>query len=295
MGCFIKRNEASLSYYVLFLKSQLLEYAGSYVALCLACRYEVFVVIDVVGAMVFVFVTGGDGSCPVNGVGDDALNVGVVEGGAGLVTGLEIEDLARVAEVGHTCAEDVAVLIPRAEDELVRLGNEEGLGVKLLGFDEELVGNACGDGMGREQIPHNLSLVASPSEVTHCTDDGTEGLGVVRGVERDEAHLAHINAALDLGYESVVYLSVSHMSPPDENVGIVKHLVRKTLIGIVEGGKSYFDVIVLRKKFADSGVQTVRIDSLTGLIGLFVSEFIPDSYSDHGMYSLNYISILSPS
>jgi hypothetical protein len=64
-------------------------------------------------------------------------------------------------------------------------------------------------------------------------------------MESDEAHLAHINAALDLGYEGIVYFSVSHVSPPDENVGIVKHLIGQTLIGIVECGKSYFDVIVL--------------------------------------------------
>ena len=236
--------------------------------------------------MVLVFVAGGDGCCPVNGVGDDALNVGVMEGGAGLVAGLEVEDLARVAQICHTRTEDVAVLIPTAEDEFVRLGNEEGLCIKLLGFDEELVGNARCDGVSGEHIPYDLSLLASPSEIAHCTDDCAEGLGVVRGMESDEAHLAHINAALDLGYESVVYLTVSHMSPPDENVGIVKHLVRKSLIGIVEGGKSYFDVIVLRKKFANGGVKTVRVDSLTGLVGLFVSEFVPDCYFDHNMYSL---------
>ena len=161
------------------------------------------------------------------------------------MAGLKVEDLARVAEVGHTRTEDVAVLIPTAEDELVRLGNEEGLCVKLLGFDEELVGNARCDGVSGEHIPHDLSLLASPGEVAHCADDRAEGLGVVRGVESDEAHLAHINAALDLGHESIVYFSVSHVSPPDEDVGVVKHLVRQTLVGVVERGKSYFDVIVL--------------------------------------------------
>ena len=195
--------------------------------------------------MVLVFVAGGDGCCPVNGVGDDALNVGVMEGGAGLVAGLEVEDLARVAEVGHTRTEDVAVLIPTAEDELVRLGNEEGLGVKLLGFDEEFVGDSRCDGVCGKHIPHDLSLVATPGEIAHCADDRAEGFRMMRGMESDEAHLAHINAALDLGHEGIVYLSVSHVSPPDENVCVVKHLVRQTLIGVVERGKSYLDVIVL--------------------------------------------------
>jgi hypothetical protein len=73
------------------------------------------------------------------------------------------------------------------------------------------------------------------------------------------------------------------MSPPDKDVGVVKDLVRKTLLRVVKCGESYFKVIVLREKFADSSVETVRIDSLAGLAGLFVSEFVPDSYSDHGL------------
>ena len=117
--------------------------------------------------------------------------------------------------------------------------------VDLLRQNKEAGGNTLSDGVSGEHIPHDLSLLASPGKVAHSADDSAEGLGVVSRMERDEAHLAHINAALDLGHECVVYLSVSHMSPPDEDVGVVKHLVRQTLIGVVERGKSYFDVIVL--------------------------------------------------
>jgi hypothetical protein len=35
------------------------------------------------------------------------------------------------------------------------------------------------------------------------------------------------------------------MSPPNENVGIVKHLVGKTTFGIVKGSGSYLDIVTL--------------------------------------------------
>jgi hypothetical protein len=103
-------------------------------------------------------------------------------------------------------------------------------------------------------------------------------------MERDEAHLAHINAALYLGYESIVYLSVSHMSPPDENVGIVKHLVGKALIGIVEGGEG--DLIAgLGEELTDASVNAVGIYGLDGLLGLFVAELVPNRDADLSFHS----------
>ena len=71
--------------------------------------------------------------CPANRVGDDLLHVSVVIRGAGLVTGLEVEHLARAAQVAKTAAENKAVLKPRAEYQRIGLRYVEGLAVKLLG------------------------------------------------------------------------------------------------------------------------------------------------------------------
>ena len=64
-----------------------------------------------------------DGCCPVNGVGNDALNVGVMEGGAGLVAGLEVEDFPQSASEGHAAAENFTAGKPTDKYGFVRLGN----------------------------------------------------------------------------------------------------------------------------------------------------------------------------
>ena len=57
-------------------------------------------------------ISGIDRLCPVHGIVYDALHIGVVEGRAGLVAGLEVKHLARIAQEGHARAEYVAVLVP---------------------------------------------------------------------------------------------------------------------------------------------------------------------------------------
>ena len=88
----------------------------------------------------------------------------VVERTAELVTGLEVEHLTRTAVVAKTGAEDITVLVPTAEHQLVGLGHVEGLAVELL-KEVEVIGDACGDGMRGQEVPDDLVLVAAPSQV----------------------------------------------------------------------------------------------------------------------------------
>ena len=99
---------------------------------------------------------------PTNGIGDYLLNVGVEIGAAGLVTGLEVEHLARAAEEAAARSHYMSVLEPRAENERVGLRNIEGLAIKLLFLDEEMIGNTLCYGVRGEQIPHDLLLISAP-------------------------------------------------------------------------------------------------------------------------------------
>ena len=117
-------------------------------------------------------------------------------------------------------------------------------------------------------------------KVTVGTYDGLEGLGVMAGVEGDEAHLAEIHAGLDLLDQLVVDFAVCHVAPPEQDVGVFQNVIRQTLIGIVESGEADLEVLILIEECLDGGVQTVGVDGLDIFFRFFVTEFIPYCNAD---------------
>ena len=73
-----------------------------------------------------------NGGSPADSVADNRLHVRIVEYGECLVSRLEVEYPAVAAVEGTARAEDLAALVPAHKDDLVGLGDTEGLGV---GFD----------------------------------------------------------------------------------------------------------------------------------------------------------------
>ena len=131
------------------------------------------------------FVAGFCGLTVVGCVLQDTADVGVMVGGHGLVAGLEVEHLTCAALPDTAGAEHVARLVPRHEHQLIGIGNLEGLCVDLLTVDVEVRGNACGDGVGRVDVPHDLVEVVSPQQVAGGAYHTAEHLGIVAGVEDD--------------------------------------------------------------------------------------------------------------
>jgi len=217
----------------------------------------------------------------VNAVLENSLNEGVVEGGAALVAGLEVEYSAHAACVCSTCTEDVTCGIPACEDKIVGIRNVEGLSVELLELKVEVVRNTLSDGVRGLEVPHDLRIVVAPRESAACTYDSLEGLGFVCGVAGYEAHTALVNTVSDIFNSVVSYCIVIAVAPPHKNVCVVKNFVRNTLIGIVEASEANLEVIALVEEGFDLSVDTVGVVLLseTALV-LFVSEFIPDRYSD---------------
>jgi hypothetical protein len=102
------------------------------------------------------------GCRPTNSILYDRLNVFILEGLAGLVTGVEIEYLSKTSRKGCATAEYVSVLIPRAEDKIVGLRDKEGLGIKLLG-KREMRGNSLCDRVRGTKFPNYRRLISAPS------------------------------------------------------------------------------------------------------------------------------------
>jgi hypothetical protein len=100
----------------------------------------------------------------------NALNIRIVEGSAKLVTGLEIKDLSKTAGEAASASENISVLIPSAENKSVGLGDIEGLAIKLLLFNNEVIGNTCRYWVRGHKIPDYLLLIASPREISRSAD-----------------------------------------------------------------------------------------------------------------------------
>ena len=174
---------------------------------------------------------------PTYTVCDYALYVCIVERRAGLMTGLEVEHTSRAAEEGASGAENISVLIPSLEDMCVGLRNLEGLSVKLLFGKLEMCRDTCRNRMRRHDVPVDLLLIVTPEKVARGADDCAEGLGMMRAVECDKAHAADINSLADALNEIVLDFAVVHVTPPKKDIGIIEHLIRQSLIGIVKRRK----------------------------------------------------------
>ena len=183
----------------------------------------------VINNLGFVFGAGGGdleaevvGDSPMDCVFDYALDVGVMEGGAGFVAGLEVKDLSRATDEAGSASEDIAVLKPAAEDEGIRLRDIKRLAVKLILLEDEVVGNSRGDGVCGHKIPDDLLLISAPGEDATCTDNASEGFGEMCGVESDKAHFTRIYTVADFCNEGIVNKLVRHVSPPNKDIGAVK-------------------------------------------------------------------------
>ena len=214
------------------------------------------------------------GACPSYSVLYYLLNVLVLEGLVGLVTGLEVENSAVSARKGATASEYLAAVEPAHEDDILGIGNIKGLAVHLLGIENECFVNSCSDGVVGLNCPDALSCTVSPLEITGGAAELTEDLGVVARVQNYESHSAK-NSLMYSVYDLVGHLVVSHMSPPDHNVGVVNYCLSKTALFIVESCGANLDVVAL-KYACEVSVKTAGVELKYSGVGFFVTIFVPN-------------------
>ena len=116
------------------------------------------------------------GLCPSDCICQDGLHIGVIEGAAAFMTGLEVKYLAATAIERAACTEYMPVLIPAQKDQIIGGGNGKGLTVHLLALKLKMLGDPCGDRVRGKNVPHKLFLLISPKELTACADDRAKRL-----------------------------------------------------------------------------------------------------------------------
>ena len=150
------------------------------------------------------------------------------------------------------------------------------LAVGLLVLEDDLFADAPRDGMPLFDDPEDLLVAGlAPFQLAGGgPHQGAEDLRGVAGVEHDHAHACH-DVHIDPLHDGVRHVPVTHMPPPEEDVGVVEDFVRQAAFGVVEGGGA--DLVArVAQKGRDRLMDAVRVDRLDGGIGFFVREFVPD-------------------
>ena len=133
--------------------------------------------------------TPGPGAAHCDGVGDHALDVGVVVDRVVLVAGAEVEDPPGAAPKAAAAAEHLAAGERADEDELVGRRDVEVLAVHLVRVDDDRVRDAGGDRVRGVDGPHQLALaVVAPAQAARGAEQALEDLRVVRRVQGEQAH-----------------------------------------------------------------------------------------------------------
>lgn len=88
-------------------------------------------------------------------------------------------------------------------------------------------------------------------------------------------------------------LVVMRMTPPEQHVGVVQHLVGQAVLRLVQRGGADGHVLVLAQKFRNGGVDAVGINGLDFRHFLFVAEFVPYGNADHRYSSLHKRDLIS--
>ena len=73
-----------------------------------------------------------------------------------------------------------------------------------------------------------------------------------------------------------------HMSPPDDNVGIIKNFLGDSAVFILfEPCVAYFKLLVLAEKLTDTLVNSLGIDLSDSFFLKLMNVFVPNKNSDH--------------
>jgi hypothetical protein len=121
-------------------------------------------------------------------------------------------------------------------------------------------------------------------EVTGCAENGLERLAVMAAVEANETEAARVGFVLNALGEGILNFTVAGMAPPDENVGRLQLLFRKTLVGLVQADRLDIELTV-HVKFTNSGghraADSIRINLFRSVRRILV----PDQYFEcHRVY-----------
>ena len=225
----------------------------------------------------------GGGGGPCGGIGDDALNFGLMVGGISFMAGAEVDDATLAAGPGAAGAKNIAAFKPGYHDEFIRRGNVEEFTVHFFMRDIKVGREAIGNGVSGVDDEEAFTFAGlAPMESTASAHQFFKRLGIVCGVEKDHAH-AFQRTLVDAFDDFVANFGVGHVAPPEKDVSRGKKCVGEAVIRLIlsrcgdEGGRQEFFQSAL-----ESDVDTFGIDAFNYFVFEFVTEFIPDRDAKRG-------------
>ena len=121
--------------------------------------------------------------------------------------------------------------------------------------------------------------VLAPVDVAGRAHKIAERLAVMPGVKDYKTHTLE-NAVAYAAGDLFGNFVMSHMSPPDKHVGVVKNVLGQSAFGILQGGGAHL-YILAGEKTRDRLVDAFGVDRPDALLRALVFKFIPNCYSDH--------------
>ena len=251
----------------------------------------------------------------MDGVADDGADVLVVVGGAGFVTGLEVEELA-VAPVPQAAgAEYLAAAEAAQEYQLIGGGNVEEFTVHFFLPKINAFRHIPGNGMTGIDAPKLFFVALPPAQGAGGAKQLPHGLAQVTGVEDDEAH-APAHMVTDPGGDFVGNVLMGDVPPPEQHVGVLKHLLTEAALLHLQGGDvANLNVGILLHKGLQGALDTLWVDGAdsagiggdalpvlrgalpvakegeTLTVQLFLNKFIPNRYFDHIVHPKNFVQM----
>ena len=213
-------------------------------------------------------------------VADHPLDVLIVIGGIGFVSGAEIEDPAVAPPPGGAAPEHLTAREPGDEDQFIRSGDAKRLAVHLLRRQLEIVAQAGRDRVRRTHVPQALPVVRfAPFQRTGIAHQRPEDLGVVRRVQHDEAHALE-HPAMHAGNHLVLNLGVGQVAPPREHVGFLKDGGGQSVGRFVKRRGADGETRVGAERRRDGLVHAMRVQGGHRGILPLVAIFAPDGDMD---------------
>ena len=128
--------------------------------------------------------------------------------------------------------------------------------------------------MGGVDAEDTLVGVIAPAQIAAGTHQALEDLGMMTGVEHHQTH-AMENTVTHAGNHFIGYFVMTHMTPQDEHIGGIEHLIGQTGFGHVQGGNADIGIGDLTDDGGNGAVQTFGMDFHHLGLGFFVQIFIP--------------------
>ncbi len=167
--------------------------------------------------------------------------------------------------------------------------------------------------MARRSRPHPAEIILPPFQAAACPEQIHKRLGLVRGMQRHEAHPL-LHALHDLKGQRVRDRILQDMRPPDQHVRVLEQLIREAVFRLKNVRHGDLQLRVLTERPRERPHESLRIDRAhllhaalhkcleTGVVlvahlrdkpplhhAALLCVLIPDRHSDH-MCTLRFLT-----